>query len=401
MSTAAILRQIAEHLAPTEDSRRSLPPGAYIDPGVFALEIERIFLRSWLCVGREADFPRAGDYRALTLAGEPIIVVRGGDGQLRALSNACRHRLYPLLPEGAGSAGRLTCAFHKWTYALDGRLIGAPYMEATPAFSREGCALPRFRVETWLGFIFVNLDATAPPLAPNLAPIEEALGRYETAQAVEVAHYRKTWQGNWKLAVENASESYHHMGLHARSVEANLPTAGTRLIATSDDWAWHDTPLRPEVIDTYLRLGDFPNALTEEDRAVMKVFTVYPGFVLLTVGDLIQALSFLPLDVDRTDVEVMSFVPRAALALQSDPEAFKEAMRVGQDAVNEEDEAATALVQANAASRFAARGWLSDKEPVLPKFHAYLARALLVPAQDSPESLAGAARHAPPEMGPS
>ena len=262
------------------------------------------------------------------------------------------------------------------SYGLDGRLAGAPFMEATPGFDRAACALPAFAVETWLGFVFVNLDADAAPLAPNLSEIEERLANHEIANAVPVAHYRKTWNGNWKLAVENASESYHHPGLHATTVQPYLPAAGTRVVELTDHWAQHETPLIADAAAAGGLRRAYPTPLTPKDRAAMKVFTIFPSFVLLTVGDLIQYLSFIPLSVDRVDVLVETLYPPAALNAEPDLEAMRDAVSRAQDLVNAEDELATSRLQAAAASRFAARGWLSEKEGVLAGFHAWLARAL-------------------------
>jgi nitrite reductase/ring-hydroxylating ferredoxin subunit len=107
------------------------------------------------------DTAAPGDYLALEIAGEPVLVIRGHGGELRALSNVCRHRLHPLVADGAGSLPRLTCPYHRWTYRLDGQLASAPCMTDVPGFDRTAVRLPMFRVEQWLGFVFVNLDDDA------------------------------------------------------------------------------------------------------------------------------------------------------------------------------------------------------------------------------------------------
>lgn len=373
---AEILDALGGYRAPSAEGRLSLPPRAYVDAALFERERERVFLKEWICVGHQSAFAAAGDYVALSIAGEPVVVIRGGDGGLRAFSNVCRHRLFPLLAEGSGSTRRLTCAYHQWVYDLEGALRGAPHMEGTPGFDPAACALPAFGVETWQGFVFVNMGGGAEPLRPRLAGIEAQIARHRIAGSEVMADYRKVWAGNWKLAVENASESYHHLGLHAQTVQPYMPAAGTYLREATAAWTDHRTPVAE---DSYFRMrgqAGFATDLDAEDRKEMKVFTVFPAFVLLTVGDFTQGLSFIPRTVDSVDVRVTSLTDPRALATDESLEAERAAARARVDAINAEDEAATALLQANAASRFAARGWLSDKEGALPGFYAYLARAL-------------------------
>jgi phenylpropionate dioxygenase-like ring-hydroxylating dioxygenase large terminal subunit len=243
-TTRVLLAQVQACLHPTTHDLRALPPAAYVDPVFHALELEHVFRREWMCVGREDEFAATGDYLALDIAGEPVVVVRDGDGELRALSNVCRHRLHPLVGDGSGRVPRFTCPYHLWTYRLDGELTGAPTMAQTPGFDRAACALPRFRVETWLGFVFVNLDAAAQPLQPRLAGVEAVYANHGIADAVTVARYHAAWQGNWKLAVENGSESYHHIGLHGDSLEPCMPARGSFVRAVTDDWGLHVTPVR-------------------------------------------------------------------------------------------------------------------------------------------------------------
>jgi len=352
---------------------RSPPPKIYTDPDFFGDECAHVIRRGWFCIGRASDFATAGDYLAFDLAGEPVLVISGLDGRLRALSNICRHRLYPLVGNGAGSAPRLTCAYHRWNYHLDGRLAAAPTMEDTPGFDPGRCSLPSFRIETWLGFVFVSLDRNARPLAPRLEGIETAFARHDIAQSTAVAAYDQVWAGNWKLALENASESYHHMGLHRMSLDPYMPGRDTSFLDATDDWAAHRTPILPEVAQQYGIRLDYPTRLEPQDRGAMPVFTVFPAFVLLSIGDLVTWISFIPHAVDRTQVRAGLLLPDAALATEPDPAALRQAMDAGLAAINAEDEVATRLIQHTAAARSAERGALSTREAVLPSFYRYLA----------------------------
>ena len=132
----------------------------------------------WHTVGLSSQLPEAGDYRSIDIDGEPLVVLRNGDGELRALSRVCRHRGFDML-EGTGPAGgdlcgstgrvkRISCPYHAWTYNLDGQLIGAPVSDGIPDFDKGCVSLPRFDVAEADGVVFVCLDAPAPDLAAQL-----------------------------------------------------------------------------------------------------------------------------------------------------------------------------------------------------------------------------------------
>ena len=146
------------------DAAETLPPACYTDPGFFEFEKECLFNHEWLCVGREAWAAKPGDYFTTSIIGEPIVVVRNHAGVLKALSSVCQHRAM-LVAEGHGNAPVFLCPYHHWCYSLDGALLNAPAMERTRNFDKAKFGLPEFKVEVWLGFVFINFDRAAPPLA--------------------------------------------------------------------------------------------------------------------------------------------------------------------------------------------------------------------------------------------
>ena len=176
-----------------------LPPACYVSDEFYEFEKKAIFDREWLCVGRESWAKNPGDYFTTMHIGEPIVVTRGQDGVLRALSNVCQHRAM-LVAEGHGTARSLLCQYHHWAYGLDGKLIGAPAMEQARGFDKNCVRLPEFKLETWLGFVFVNFDNDAPPLKPRLTVITEALKNYhlETAEGIQPDEWTK-FDWNWKV----------------------------------------------------------------------------------------------------------------------------------------------------------------------------------------------------------
>jgi nitrite reductase/ring-hydroxylating ferredoxin subunit len=208
------------------NSAETLPPLCYTSPEFYEFEKDAIFHREWLCVGREAWVRKPGDYFTTSHVGEPIVVVRGRDATLRAMSTVCRHRA-ALVVEGHGSAHSFRCPYHHWTYSLEGRLIGAPAMDRACEFEMSRIGLAEFKVEAWLGFIFVNFAADAAPLAPRLAALTQVLEHYDVATGDELsepAELRKEpW--NWKVRYENSNDGYHANRLHAGPVHDNVPSA--------------------------------------------------------------------------------------------------------------------------------------------------------------------------------
>ena len=153
---------------PFEDAR-AMPPGVYTSDAFLRRELETVFGREWICVGRTASLKSPGDYMAYDLAGQPIVVLRDREGGLRAMSNVCLHRMSTLL-EGSGNTRSIVCPYHAWTYNLDGTLRAAPFMKETTGFDREDYALPQIRCEEWLGWIYVTLESRASWRRREAAP---------------------------------------------------------------------------------------------------------------------------------------------------------------------------------------------------------------------------------------
>jgi len=186
----------------------TLPANCYIDPAVLEAEQRAIFARTWQLVGRAEQVREPGAYFTAQIANEPLLVVRGGDDELRAMSNVCRHRAGPVA-KGEGKRPVLQCGYHGWTYALDGRLLTTPEFDGVECFDRGAVALPRFRLEQWNELIFANLDPAAPPLREFLGELAASLDRRDYAGYRLAA--RKEWllDCNWKVYVDNYLEGYH------------------------------------------------------------------------------------------------------------------------------------------------------------------------------------------------
>src|SRR5258706_9306996 len=152
---------MAYHFDPYLPKASTIPSRYYTDASVFESENKKIFARSWQLAGHAVRVRDPGQFFTTTIANEPVLVVRGSDGVLRALSNVCRHRAGPVA-KGEGKRPVLQCGYHGWTYSLDGHLLKTPEFNGVQNFDTANCVLPQFHVETWLDLVFVNLDANAP-----------------------------------------------------------------------------------------------------------------------------------------------------------------------------------------------------------------------------------------------
>jgi Rieske 2Fe-2S family protein len=204
--TASGANGIAE-LIKEQAAERPLAQVFYSDPEIFRRDLDRMVLRHWLCAGHVSSVPNVGDFFLVEIANESAIVVRGEDGELRALVNVCRHRGSRVCREQSGNTRVLICPYHAWTYGIDGRLRAARHMAESFDKSRHG--LKQIPLRVIEGLIFVTFAER--PL--GLSKVEEVLrrgyGPYGWADA-KVAH-RETYpiEANWKLAVENYVECYH------------------------------------------------------------------------------------------------------------------------------------------------------------------------------------------------
>jgi nitrite reductase/ring-hydroxylating ferredoxin subunit len=203
----------------------SLPPACYVDPEFFEFEKETLFYKEWLCVGRESWVKEPGDYFCSKHVGEPLVITRTKSGEVAAMSAVCQHRGM-LVAEGRGHARGLVCPYHHWFYSLSGELVAAPEMDRTCNFEKSNHNLARLKVEIWQGFVFVNFDAGALPLAPRLRALDDVVANYDLANldgppAPEPNRYN--W--NWKVMFENNNDGYHANRLHHGPLHDPVPSS--------------------------------------------------------------------------------------------------------------------------------------------------------------------------------
>lgn len=193
-----------------------VPKERYTSPEFARLEWERMWTKSWLYAGPLSDLARVGDYFTFEIGRESIVVARSGPDRIDAFYNVCQHRASQVvLGRGCGHARQLVCPYHLWTYDLTGRLCGLPDRDDFPQGIPDGLRMPAVRVETWNGFVFVNLDADAKPLAEHLGLVADHLAPYDFARNYALAEDMTfLWDCNWKVGVDSFNEVYHVQGIH-------------------------------------------------------------------------------------------------------------------------------------------------------------------------------------------
>jgi len=197
--------------------RPGLPSDWYFDAGQYARELEAVWYRDWIAVGRLEEIPAPGDYLVYRLGDQQVIVTRGKDGAPRAFYNTCRHRGSVLCTETRGRFrnGRIICPYHTWTYDLDGKLVATPRRVESDDFDADNYSLYPVATDTWGGFVFVCLDEhPARSLADFLGAEAEGLESWPLADMLTFQEDRKEVACNWKVFWENYEECYHCPRIH-------------------------------------------------------------------------------------------------------------------------------------------------------------------------------------------
>jgi Rieske 2Fe-2S family protein len=205
----------------------TLPGRYFTSPEIFSEELEKIFLQRWLCVGREAQIARPGQYFLQQIGNESVIVLRDRSGAVRAHYNVCRHRGTRICEEHQGQFSEtIQCPYHAWTYSLDGRLIGAPSTDTIEDFDKADWPLHSVATAAWEGFVFINLADDPEPFEEAYAAV---MGRFSRFNLPSLAAHRRIdyrLRCNWKFVVQNYSECYHCPLVHPALVKISPPTSG-------------------------------------------------------------------------------------------------------------------------------------------------------------------------------
>ncbi len=356
------------------DKALSLPPEAYRSDALLQLETAQLFKSGWVCPGRTADIPNAGDYVTFSIGEQPIFVIRDMDGKVRSYANVCRHRMMRLL-DGSGSCKRVVCPYHSWTYDLDGRLIGLPMVDGFEGLDKSQHSLPELRTAIWEGWIYVTLDPDAADPSESLAPLQEIVSRYNMAAYVPIHTEDKVWDTNWKIVAENFMESYHLRYAHGDTLGRDYPVERTEF----PEGCFDDFTYSIFTLGNANELGSAhpDNTRLEGDwRQTSVLPTIFPAHMIVLTPDYMRYLSLRPDGVGRTRIRYGVAVPPEVHASWGNATSETEKLCGLLEAVNAEDRHLVESVYEGAGGPLTVSGPLHFFEREIHDFIVYLSRRL-------------------------
>ena len=305
------------------EGRRTAPPegfphlpdlqaGRYTSPEYFALEQAHIFRKSWLFAGHIDEVPDPGCYMRWHNAGDPIVIVHGTDGKVRAFYNTCRHRGAPVVTADRGRSSRLMCGYHIWTYKTDGTLVGVPERRDFSNLDLSCRSLIPVRCERFGNCIFVNFDPDAMSLIEWLGPIADEWAEFQFDRIRLGARYSFDLKCNWKVAMEANMEVYHVPYIHPttvaplvdakRNVNHFYPNGHARMLA----------PAPRETDREHVRAIESPpgwkqiETVGELGRTATQSYTMFPNWVSPLSNYFVPPLIFWPTGLNTTRLELVT-----------------------------------------------------------------------------------------------
>jgi Rieske 2Fe-2S family protein len=362
-------------LEPLERARM-LPAAAFVDPGVLEWELERIF-GDWICVGHASQVAESGSYVMREIGPDSVVVMGGADGRVHAFLNVCRHRGARLLSDAEGTVGRrVVCAYHAWSYGLDGELKSARHMDGVEAFDTACWGLHPVRVATVGGLVFVDLSGEAPDIEGHVGELRSHLERYRLDGLRRVRRIAYEVAANWKAIAENYSECLHCPGVHPE-LNALSDYMSGEIMEGSGAWCGGSMTLR-DGASTMGRHGGGGrppiDGLAAADIRSVLYFVLFPNALVSLHPDYVMLHTLWPRAVDRTEVVCEWFFEPATIAAEgfdpSDAIAFW-------DQVNREDWHVCELTQKGVRTRGYALGRYSAEEVDVHAFDAMIAERYL------------------------
>lgn len=310
---------LLDHCPPTLSSQW------YLDPAIFRREQKEIWARNWIYACRDAEIG-VMTVKRVAIAGEPLILVRDGEGQLRAFHNVCRHRGAELCAasENRLASRLLVCPYHRWSYDLSGRLVRTPYVSMTGDFKPEDHALFPVAVTVWNGFVFLCLAEDPPPFdrAPDLGV--GALDAWPMGDLVTGHVLTKTIACNWKIFWENYNECLHCPGIHPELC-ATVPVYARGYMAPNEAPDWDPQSPAPsrtlrEGVESWTVDGKpcgpvFPTLTPTQRDEGHRFVTLLPSLFIVAHVDYVRAVSLRPIGPDQTELRAeWLFMPETLAA---------------------------------------------------------------------------------------
>jgi choline monooxygenase len=325
----------------------TIPAPWYFDPRIAELERKSVFSATWQVVGRVDQVRDNGQFFTAELAGEPLVVVRGEHGELRAFYNVCRHHAAAVVTEAQGSARQFRCPYHGWTYGIDGALKGMVEFEGVCNFDRAKNGLVPVRVDTWENFVFVNLDGRAAPLKDFLAAVPELVAPLDLSNKLSFFDRRVyTLSCNWKVYVDNYLDGGYHVP-HAHKGLSSVIEYTKYTIENFERACLQSSPLSSDAS------SEAGVAATRQGRAFY--LWIYPNFMINAYEGVMDTNLVLPLAIDRCAVVFDYYFADASAAAEA---RNRESIAVSEK-VQDEDMAICESVQRGLGSRAYVAGRLS------------------------------------------
>jgi phenylpropionate dioxygenase-like ring-hydroxylating dioxygenase large terminal subunit len=287
-----------------------IPAGRYHDEGLHALEQARLWQRTWLFAAHTSELAGAGDYVTFDRSGAPIVIVRGTDGEIRAFYNSCRHRSAPVVRDTCGTAKRLTCQYHSWSYDLEGALKAVPDARSFAGLDTSALGLVPVRCETWEGWVFVNEDPDAMPLVEFLGPLCDQMVEVNGPSLRKLGTQVHHVAANWKAMVDAFLEVYHIRTVHPDNAALLYDDSTVTVAMLPHGHSRLTVGIRPELVGVMdpSPVADNPSvgALWRETSTS---FGWFPNIVAALDTGAFPLLCMWPVDRHTTELELVWFAP--------------------------------------------------------------------------------------------
>lgn len=347
----------------------ALPGWIYHDAEFFAAEKDAVFRTAWQLVCHVNDIPKPGDYHTLDVLGEPLVAVRGDDGQVRSFYNVCRHRAARLLDGAKGHCGkRIACPYHRWTYALDGALVGVPHLDDYRGLEMRTHGLVALEQEIFMGFVFARLAPGLPSVREMMAPYVDELAARRLEELVPQGRVTlRPRQVNWKNVADNYADALHINVAHPGLTRLFGKSYGIEAQSWVDKmWGeLRDSPSTNWSERLYQSLLPALAGLSHAQQRSWTYYKLWPNTAFDIYPDQVDFMQFIPVSPTETLIREIAYVHpderremRAARYLN---------WRINRQ-VNLEDKALIERVQAGMASSGYDTGPLGDSEVCLRSF---------------------------------
>lgn len=359
---------LSDMLSLPSEAARAMPAQFYTSNDFLKLEQEDVLSKEWMCVGHIGEVINPGDFYTTDMLDEQLLVTRDLEGSVRVLSNVCRHRGNKVV-EGSGNRRRFVCQYHTWSYDNTGALLSAPFMKDKAGFDKRQCSLPEFQSEIWKGWIFVNLEGGASPLASRLSGLQKIIANYHPEDRFLNFMEEDIWSCNWKCLFENFMEGYHLSTTHRNTLHKITPTRLCKKMESGDAWTGYHAYYNP----SYPPRGPFHPDLTEDEKVNSPMYGIFPNLVVGMATNFTLFMCLRPYTENKVKIRW------GVTGLENDPDAqsVKDYVELCK-AFNEEDREKLEVLQLALKTRHYSGGPLApdDYEGAIWDFVQYMARHL-------------------------